>query len=89
MNLCVCGRQRASVGDLDYCTGCHAHICSCVVRPSQRGDLRSSALLVFLTYTETKRRLRPTRPAEDAAYFDALDEVRRYVTQLTEPGAAS
>lgn len=55
-------------------------------------DLRSSALLVFLTYIEEKRRLRPhitedqgLGHLEDAAYFDALDEVRRYVTELVEP----
>lgn len=52
-------------------------------------DMRSSALLVFLTYKEEKRRLRPIGPALDASYYDALDEVRRYVRDLMEPRSAS
>ena len=48
-------------------------------------DMRSAALLSYLTYIEEKRRLRRGPPYETAAFLDALDMVRNYVRSLVEP----
>lgn len=92
LDLCACGRQRASVAGMNHCTGCGLMICSCVIRnaapPPLDERLTRAHTLLCSAEPALIRAVDQSRTPEVRRLNQLLlDETRKWIMQHRYPGA--